>query len=272
VIKLSYVSVLSAVLTLLLSSGCGSTAVVQNLSAEELFARGKQHFENGDYLDAVDDCTAVTVQYPGSSKADDAQYYLGESRFAREEYLLAAYEYETLRRTMSSSPYAADAQYKIGLCYYMLSPKSPLDQQYAKKAIDELQNFLEYFPTHALALDAERKIAELNNRLAKKDYDTAILYMTMERFKAATTYFDNVLELYHDTEYAEPSHVGKIRAFVARGKYRDAKIEVETFLAKYPDSRFRSTIQSLESEIDSHLRTESTTRDTIPSRSVAIVR
>src|SRR5207249_2589596 len=128
------------------------------------------------------------LQYPGSGVADDAQYYLAESHFKREEYLLAAEEYQALNRNMPSSPFVPLAQYKTALCYYYLAPKSSLDQKYTAKAIDEFQSFIEYYPTHEMVPDAESKINELNTRLAKRLYDTAMLYMTMEYYKSATIY------------------------------------------------------------------------------------
>jgi outer membrane protein assembly factor BamD len=229
---------------------CSSSDVVQNLSAEDRFELGKKKFDEGDYLDAIQDFQAITTQYPGSSVADDAQYYLGESRFLRGEYLLAVYEYETLKKNMPASSYFALTLYKIGLCYYELSPKSPLDQNYTKKGIDEFQNFLEYFPTHELAQDAEAKIHHLNNRLAKKDYDTAILYMKMENYKAADFYFNSVLEKFHDTEYAERAHLGKIETMIARKKYQDAQVEIEKFLSKYPTSEYKDRVKSIENFIN----------------------
>lgn len=240
-------------------NACRSSDVVQNYSAEERFELGKQKFDNEDYLEAIQDFNAVILQYPGSSVADDAQFFLGECRFRRGEYLLAAYEYETLKRNMPASPLLPLALNNIGLSYYKLSPKSPLDQNYTKKAIDEFQNFLEYFPTHELAPHAEAKIQELNNRLAKKDYDTAVLYMKMENYKAATFYFDSVLEKFHDSEYAERAYVGKVEALIARKKYSDAKVEIEKFLSKFPNGEFKNTIKGYENEVDKHLKDQSVT-------------
>lgn len=234
-------------------ASCSSSDIVQNLTAEEHFELGMQKFEDEDYLEAIQEFTAVTLQFPGSAVADDAQFYLGESRFRRGEYLLASYEYETLKRNMPASPFLARAMYNIGLCYYRLAPKAPLDQHYSKKAIDEFQSFLEYFPTHELAPDAEAKINELNTRLAKKDYDTAVLYMKMENYKAATFYFESVLERFHDTEYAERAQVGKIEALIARKRYTEAIVEIEKFLAKYPTSPFRETVQNLRSQINNQV-------------------
>lgn len=267
----TYILRIGSILSLLVTlSSCHSSDVIQNLSAEDRFERGKYKFDNRDFLEAIEDFTAITLQFPGSSVADDAQFYLGECRFQREEYVLAAYEYETLKKSMPASPLIPMAQYKIGLCYYKLSPKSSLDQNYTKKAIDEFQNFLEYFPTHTLAADAEAKILELNNRLAKKDYDTAVLYMKMENYKAATYYFDSVLEKFHDSEYAERAHFGKLEALVARKKYEDAKIEAEKFLAKYPNSEFKASVQSLRDDIDQHLKGRSATQHTPTTSFLAI--
>lgn len=242
---------------------CGSSEIVQNLTAEERFEIGKQKFEKGDYLEAIQDFQAITTQYPGSAVADDAQYYLGECYFQRQEFRLAANEFEMLRKNMPASSFLPMASYKIGLCYYNLSPKSPLDQNFTKKAIDEFQTFVEYFPTHELVPDAEAKIQELNNKLAKKDYDTAILYMKMDNYKSATLYFDSVLEKYHDSEFAERAAVGKIQCLVNRKKYEDAQIEIEKFRSKYPNSQYKDEINRLENFITGQVKDHSAVENTV---------
>lgn len=248
-------------ISIMLAVSCRSSGEIQTLSAKERFELGKQKFDDGDYLEAMDDFTAVTLQYPGSDVADDAQFFLAECRFRRGEFLLAAYEYETLRRNMPSSPFDAKAQYMIGLSYYSLSPKSPLDQDYTRKAIDAFQAFLEYFPTHELAPDGEGKIRELTNRLARKDYDTAVLYMKMENFKAATFYFDAVIDKYHDTEYAERAHFGKIEALVARRRFEEARVEIDRFQVRYPNSEFRDGVESLKGRVNEGVGAQTPTRD-----------
>lgn len=233
---------------------CKSTDVEKILSAEERFELGLHEFNKGNYLEAINEFTIITMQYPGSAVSDDAQYYLGECRFMREEYLLASYEYEALKRNMPASSLVPKAQYKIALCYYMLSPEAQLDQTYSLKAIDEFQTFIEYFPDDSLAVDAETKIKELRERLAKKDYETAVLYVNMEYYKAATFYFDKVIELYHDTNYAELAYVGKIESLVKRKKYDDVISESEIFLKKFPQSKFKKKVESLIAEIKNEKR------------------
>jgi outer membrane protein assembly factor BamD len=234
--------------------GCGSSGVTKMMSAEERLAIAKGEFDKKNYLEAIPEFEAIKLQFPGSSVADDAQFYLGECRFNKEEYLLAALEYQELVRTMPSSPLLPTSQYKIGLCYYNLSPKSSLDQRYTQRAIDEFQAFIEYFPQNELAPDAAKKIHELTSRLAQKVYDTAELYMNLEYYKSATVYFTTVIEKFHDTEYAEPALLGRAKSYVERSKYEDARRDIERFLDKYPSSAQIVEARALYNDISKRLK------------------
>jgi outer membrane protein assembly factor BamD len=230
-------------------SGCGSKESTKQLSAEERFELGMKYFNKEDYLDAIEEFKVVALQFQTTKYADAAQFYLAESRFKREEYVLAAFEYDVLLRTMPSSPYASRARFQRATCFFELSPKSYLDQEYTKKAIDEYQAYLEYFPTDSLVPQAEKRISELDAKLAKKDYENGITYMYMEYYKAATFYFDLVLEKYHDTPYAEPALLKKVEALTDRKRYGEAKEEVDHFLSKYPSSAMKSDAEKLRAEI-----------------------
>jgi len=233
--------------------GCGSSKPQATLTPEERFAKAKALFDNEDYLEAINEFTVITLQYQGSSFAPDAQYYLGECRFQRGEFLLAAYEYSVLKRSFPANQRVADAQYKLALCYYNLAPKSSLDQQYTRKAIDEFQSFIEYYPAHALAADADQKIKELNGRLAKKQYDSARLYARMAYYRAALASYDVVIEKYHDTEYAPLSYLGKAEILMARDRYTDASAEIERFLERFPNSVLRGRAEDLKRTIEKEL-------------------
>ncbi len=234
--------------------GCGSTKETGALNVEERFQKAKSLFDEGNYLEAINEFTVITLQFQGSSRAAEAQYYMGECRFKRGEYLLAIVEYEALKRNMPASPLVQDAQYKIGLCYYNLSPKSALDQQYTRKAIDEFQTFVEYYPSHSLAPDAAEKIKELTKRLAKKAYDTAQLYTTMEYYKAAQFYYDDVIEKYHDTEYAPLAYLDKVDLLLSHNRAAEALSNIAKFLDRYPNSVLRSRAETQKTSAEELLR------------------
>jgi outer membrane protein assembly factor BamD len=249
-------------LLLLLLMGCSAQKEIEQLSVEQRYAAAKALYDNKDYLQAYEEFRIVTLQYQGNPLANDAQYYMGECRFNREEYILAAYEYDVLVRTMPSSPYVAKARYAKALCYYRLSPAYTLDQNYTRQAIDEFQSFIEYHPTDSLVTVAEAKISELNSKLAQKEFENGVTYMHMEYYKSAAASFDHVLEKYHDTPYAEQAQLRKAEAQLLRNRIREAKTEIDKFFAKYPGSQWKSDAEKLRKEILSRL--ESAPADSKP--------
>lgn len=225
--------------TTIVLAGCSIGEQIETLSAEERLARGKALFDEEDYLEAINEFTVVTLQFQGSAVAGDAQYYLGECRFRREEYLLAAFEYQQLLRNMPASPLVPDAQFRIGMCYYHLSPKARLDQQYTLKAIDELQAFVEYHPGHEKAPEAEARIRELTTRLAQKSFEIGRQYVILRAYRSAQFYFDDVIEKYHDTEYAPPAYLEKAEVLIARRKFEEASATITLFLERFPANTLR---------------------------------
>ncbi|MFZ1976893.1 MAG: outer membrane protein assembly factor BamD [Bacteroidota bacterium] len=230
-------------------AGCSGEEAIKQLSADQQFAIGMQKFHDEEYLDAIDAFKVITLQYQGSRFADAAQFYMGECRFLREEYVLAAFEYDLLIKNMPMSKYVINARFQKGTCYYALSPKSYLDQEYTKKAIDAYQAFLEYHPSDSLAVQADARIRELTHKLAEKDYENGVIYMKMEYYKASTYYFDLILDKYYDTEYAEPSFFKKIQSLYFRRRYSDATKELDNFVKKYPASSFIAEVPKLREDI-----------------------
>ncbi len=236
-------------LVALLSFGCGSDEVIDQLSVEKRFQLGMNEFKDEEYLDAIEDFKIVTLQYQGSALADDAQFYMAESRFLREEYILAAYEYEVLLRTMPTSEFVSRTRHRRAMCYYNLSPRSYLDQEYTRKAIDEFQAFIEYHPTDTLVSAAEKMITEMHTKLAQKEFENGTIYMKIEYYKAAIVYFDLILEKYHDTPYAEPALLKKVEALKNRKRFIEAREEIDKFMLKYPQSPLKPEAEQLRNEI-----------------------
>jgi outer membrane protein assembly factor BamD len=234
-------------------ASCSATKEVEQLSVEKRYAAAKTLFDGGDYLQAYEEFRIVTLQYQGNALANDAQYLMGECRFKREEYILAAYEYDVLIRTMPTSPFVAKARYAKALCYFRMSPSFNLDQNYTKQAIDEFQSFIEYHPTDSLVTDAEKKISDLNSKLAQKEFENGVTYIHMEYYKSAVASFDHVLEKYHDTPYAEQAQLRKAEAQLLRKRFHEAKTEIEKFFTKYPNSQWKTDAEQVRKQVLSRL-------------------
>jgi outer membrane protein assembly factor BamD len=230
---------------------CSSTEDTTNMNPEERLAYGIRLYEKENYEEAVKEFEAIVIQYPGSSILDDAQYYLAMSRYQREEYILAAYQFSKLIKSMPSSEFLANSQFMLADCYYQLSPVFSLDQQYTKKAIEEFQVFIDVFPLNEKAAEAEAKIKELNEKLAHKEFDTARIYGKLEYYNAAIKYYDNVMEVYHDTPYAPLASYNKINILILKKRDTEALVEASKFLEKYPDHENYKDVEKIKNSLES---------------------
>lgn len=129
-------------------SGCSSSVDTTNMTPENRLSYAIKLYTEEDYLEAINELQALLLQYPGSSISDDAQFYLAKTRFAREEYIMAAFEFSKLVKNMPASEFVPESQYMLADCYYELSPDFNLDQKFTKKAIQEFQAFIDFFPTN----------------------------------------------------------------------------------------------------------------------------
>lgn len=228
---------------------CGSSVDTTTMSADEHLDHAMSLYNDEDYEDALAEFQSILLQYPANPVNDDAQYYLGMTYFQRGQYLLSAYEFSKLIRDIPASPFVVDAQYMLAESYYQLSPPFQLDQVYTKKAVDEFQAFIDFFPTDNRVEGAEQKINEMNRKLAQKQYSAAVIYEKMDYENAAIDYYNKVIETYHDTEFAPLAYYKRIKLLLSRDRTEEALRDMQSFLSRYPEDENASEINSLYNEI-----------------------
>lgn len=251
--KLRLINWLSVLILSVVLYSCSSSGVsdIQTEDPEKAMIIAMKNYDKKEYLQAIDDFSLIKIKFSGTKVADKAQYYLAMCYYQRKEYILGASEFESLLKNYSTSTYAVSGRYQLAMCYYGLSPEFALDQTYTKYAIVEFQNFLELYPNDKLAPDAESRIKELKNKLAFKEYKSGELYMKMDNYKAAIYYYENVLQQYFETDYADDALYGKIQALILKNRKDEALKEVERFEKKFPNSEYIGRVESIKSNLKS---------------------
>ncbi len=202
---------------------CSSSVSRRDINYEDEFENGKIALGKKKYIKAQDHFNTVVIGASHTDLGDDALFYLGESFFLSKEYLLAISEYDRLIRRMQFSPYIEKARYRICEAYLILSPKYYNDQTYSEKALEKLQEFIDDYPESDERQKAENDIKILRNKLSEKAYQSGVLYMKMEEYKAALLAFKQVIELYYDTDFIELAHLKTIACHIERKDMELAK-------------------------------------------------
>lgn len=230
--------------TYFLFLGCSTTKKEEIRSADELFALAKEEYKKKKYENAEKYFDLLKLQFPASQYADDAQYYLGLISFDKGDYIMAAFHFSTLRRWYPNSEYSKEALFKTALSYYNLSPSFDRDQEYTSKAIEYLMEFQNTYPSDTLAILANKYLKELRNKLAYRNYFTALLYYKWQSSKSALIYLDIVLEDYPDSDYVEDAYWLKMNIYKEKGLFLDLEELAKEYQTKFPNGRYLSEVKN----------------------------
>jgi len=69
------------------------------------------------------------------------------------------------------------------------------------------------YPNSNRIYECEKLVDELRDKLAKKDYETARLYLKLEKYDSAVIYFNQVINEFYDTIFYEKSHIGVLLSY-----------------------------------------------------------
>ncbi len=217
--------------------------------ADYYYNRGMEQFKKKDYLDAIESFQVVVNSFSNSPIVDEAQFMLGEANFKAEEFLTAAFEYERVYMDYPTSTYAAEAQYKKALSYSQESPRAELDQENTQLAIAEYLRFIDNYPRDKLAEEAQKRINELRDKLAYKEYRNGVLYRKLKHDDAALIYFQYVIEQYPRSVWAEHARLGSAEILYKQGKYNEAAAAASLLVNSDAESSLKDNASKLLDDI-----------------------
>lgn len=217
-------------------------------------------FEAEKYDDAANGFDLVSRMGRGSNYSRDAQYYLGESYYKSNQYILAASEYERFMSYYPQDPRREGVEFKLAMCYYEQSPRYRLDQSNTLKAIELFQLFNNKYPDSEFVIESADHINELRNKLAHKILRSAEFYLRIEEYKAATIYFDQVIDQYPESDFAEEALIKQISTYIEyadksvpekqRERYNEAISNYDKFIQLFPQSELRAEAEELNADAE----------------------
>jgi outer membrane protein assembly factor BamD len=251
---------LFALFVIVIATSCSDyNKVLKSTDYEFKYKKALEYYEDEEFVRASQLLNELVNIYRGTSRADEVYYYYAKSHFGMRDYLMAGHWFRTLVKDFPKSKYAEEAQYMIGYCFYMDSPKPRLDQQVSQKAIDALQLYVNLYPNSDRIEEANRLIIELRDKLVYKSFLSGKLYYDLENYKAAVVALTNSLKDFPDTKYRE-----ELMFMLLRAKYLLAVNSIEekkeqrlsealdeyfTFVDEFPESKDRKDADKFYEEV-----------------------
>ena len=134
------------ILILFYLAGCSSNPFNDDIPYKQRFDDGLAFFEEEKYGRAAQQFNIIVQRASHTDLGDDALFFLAESYYLDNDYDLALLEYEKLVSRMGFSPYIEKARWRICESLMKLSPNYYHDQDSSKKAIQEIQQFIDDYP------------------------------------------------------------------------------------------------------------------------------
>lgn len=240
-------------------ASCKNSNLIQRGdSVEVAYEKAMAFYEKEDYNEAAEAFETVIQIARGTEYGQEAQYYLAESYYNDGRYLLAASEYERFISLFPREDRREEAQFKEAYCYYKLSPRYKLDQQYTRRAIEKFQLYNSRFSDSERADEVGEYISEMRSKLAKKLYYSGDLYMRTDSYDAAIIYYDLVIDKYPESKWAQRALVDEIKTYniyadrsvLARQqeRYEKAVETYEKFIQLFPEGEYRAEAEELVDE------------------------
>lgn len=216
------------------------------------------YYNKKDYNKALELFETLVQRYRGQAQAEDLYYYYAYTNYRLKDYTSASYHFKQFADTYPASARAEECNFMSAYCYYLDSPIYSLDQENTTKAIDKLQLFINLYPKSERVAEASKLIQNLRDKLERKAYENAKLYLTISDYQAAVIDFGNVLRDYPDTKYAEEMEYLTIRAqylyaqhssvFKQEERFNAAINFEQQFAEKYPASKYMPYAVSLKKD------------------------
>lgn len=203
-------------------------------------------YEKGDYEKAsflLEDLLAI---YRTDPRAEKVLYTYAYAKYKQRLYPIAAYHFEQYTLRFPNSDKVEECAYMIGYCFFKQTSPHYLDQTFTKKAIEQMQVFINTYPGSIKVEEANDVISKMREQLAHKAFEQAKLYLKLSNYKAAVYAFSNFIRTYPDSRYREEAAFRQIEAEVElagasiaskkKNRYLDAIEMYERFVDRYPNS------------------------------------
>ncbi|MBI2093685.1 MAG: outer membrane protein assembly factor BamD [Candidatus Omnitrophica bacterium] len=151
---------------------------------------------------AVEIFQAIVDDGPFSEYGELAQYKLGLTHLALQDYELAVGAFEQVVSRYPESPLVDDARFQIAQASLKGTFRPGYDQSPTDLAIRELDSFLREYPESELADEAKVRLEELKERRAQHEYQVGQFYERRKQPASALLYYQNIAQAYPKTSLA----------------------------------------------------------------------
>jgi outer membrane protein assembly factor BamD len=184
---------------LAVTAGC---ATRKPPSGENYYAQATQEYSQHFYQPAIADYQKLIDQYPFSPYAEEAELKIGLSYYNMHDYAEAIGALSDFTRMHPTSKKLPLASYYLAMSHFAQIGRPDQDQTHTQLALMQFQSIEQRFPESDFADLSKEQIAICREMLARHEYLIGEFYYRRANFKAAESRMAELMALYPDTPIA----------------------------------------------------------------------
>ena len=174
----------------------------QKPTGEDYYAQGQLNFATKEYKAAIENYQKLIDQFPFSPYAEDAEMKIGLAYYQQQDYAEAIGALDDFQRMHPTSPNLELVTYYIGMSYYDQMGREDQDQSKTQAALKRFQELEQRFPEGSFAELAHDKVVVCREMLARNQMIVGNYYYKRANFRAAESRFAELMQKYPDTPVA----------------------------------------------------------------------
>jgi outer membrane protein assembly factor BamD len=216
--------------------GCAVFRTPPPLTVESAYTQGMAAYNAGQYRRAAELLGQFVPNAAADPRLKGALMALGRSHLETREYVSATAQFLRVATEFPRDPEAAEARFGLCDAYHRLSPRPQLDPEYTTAAITYCESFASIYPGTPQATQATEWVAQMRGKLAEKSYQNGFFYIRRGLYDAAVVYFNEVLTLFPETQWAPTALLRLSEAYDRMGYREERAATRERLLREFPQS------------------------------------
>lgn len=206
-------------------------------SPDSLFQVSLAAFERGDCKRARAGFRQLTIELPPRDpRLADARFYLATCMLDDGERLEAAREFRRVSDEFPQHPRAAEALLHAGDANAQLWKRPELDPTYGETAMAIYRELLARYPDSPAAVEGRERVANLNDKFARKTYKAGDFYMRLHAYDSAILYFRDLVANYPRSELTPLALLKLVEAYKKIGYNEERRETCDHLHQFYPNA------------------------------------
>lgn len=250
-------------LTVLLTSCSEYQKVLRKDDMGKKYVIADSLYQQGKYKKSLKLMEQIVPSYRGKPQGEKLMFIYANTYFNLKDYYMSGYQFERFTQAYPQSDSLEIAAFKSAKSFYQLSPRFSLDQKDTDKALDKLQEYINAYPNSNKRVEANELVAELQQKLEKKKFNTAKQYLHIEDYKAAIEAFDNFITDNPGSVYRKEAFYGRFESayklavnsipMLVQERLVSAKGYYRSFMKYYKDTDLAPKANAIYEELESRI-------------------